>query len=57
MNKDPEKADRTGKTAPAGTAIGSTAIAAALLYTPRRKEQSERSGAGKQRYKDAPETD
>lgn len=46
----------TGKAAMAGAAIGSAAIAAALLYTSRRKERAEKA-AGKAPPVDAPETD
>lgn len=38
----PEKAGWTGKAALAGAAIGSAALAAALLYASRRKERIEK---------------
>jgi len=44
MSDKPEKPTWTGKAAIAGAAIGSAAIAAALLYASRRKD---RAGAGK----------
>lgn len=37
-----KKTDWTGKAALAGAAIGSAALAAALLYASRRKEQAEK---------------
>lgn len=51
----PEKGDKsswTGKAALAGAAIGSAALAAALLYASRRKERG-----GKAKPDTAPETD
>ena len=50
----PEKASSswTGKTAMAGAAIGSAAIAAALLYASRRKDR-----VGQEPPKNTPETD
>ncbi len=57
MDSNRERASRTGKTALTGAAIGSTALAAALLYATRRKEQLERSSAKPQHPQDAPETD
>ena len=39
MTKKPEKSGWTGKAALAGAAIGSAALAAALLYASRRKER------------------
>lgn len=44
----------TGKAALAGAAIGSAALAAALLYASRRKERAEKTKAAP---KDVPETD
>lgn len=44
----------TGKAALAGAAIGSAAIAAALLYASRRKDRADQA---KPDPKDAPETD
>ena len=38
-----KKSDWTGKAALAGAAIGSAALAAALLYASRRKEQAEKN--------------
>lgn len=46
----------TGKAAMAGAAIGSAAIAAALLYASRRKERAEKAAA-KAPPVDTPETD
>ncbi|WP_408586521.1 hypothetical protein [Novosphingobium sp.] len=46
----------TGKAAMAGAAIGSAAIAAALLYASRRKERVEKA-ASKAPPGDTPETD
>jgi LPXTG-motif cell wall-anchored protein len=52
----PDKSNWTGKAAMAGAAIGSAALAAALLYASRRKERAEK--AAKARLPDdAPETD
>jgi hypothetical protein len=55
-NDKPEKngSSWTGKAALAGAAIGSAAIAAALLYASRRKERAEKD---QPTPKDAPETD
>jgi Na+/H+-translocating membrane pyrophosphatase len=53
----PSKADKsnwTGKAALAGAAIGSAALAAALLYASRRKESAEKRPPHPE---DAPETD
>ena len=53
-----KKSDWTSKAALAGAAIGSAALAAALLYASRRKE---RTDAAKKKapvvHEDAPETD
>jgi Na+/H+-translocating membrane pyrophosphatase len=51
-----EKASWTGKAALAGAAIGSAALAAALLYASQRKERAEKAKA-KPKPDDAPETD
>lgn len=51
MTKKTDKSDWAGAAAMAGAAIGSAAIAAALLYASRRKE------ANKAPPKDVPETD
>ena len=62
MTDTPEKPDKgdkpgwTGKAALAGAAIGSAALAAALLYNSRRKERAEKA-ANKPKPDDAPETD
>ena len=52
----PEKSDWAGKAALAGAAIGSAALAAALLYASRRKERAEKA-AKTPHPEDAPETD
>jgi Na+/H+-translocating membrane pyrophosphatase len=55
----PEKGEKpgwTGKAALAGAAIGSAALAAALLYASRRKERLEKP-ASKPLPGDVPETD
>jgi hypothetical protein len=52
----PEKSDWAGKAALAGAAIGSAALAAALLYASRRKERAEKA-VGPLHPEDAPETD
>lgn len=51
-----EKASWTGKAALAGAAIGSAALAAALLYASRRKERADKA-ARVSEPEDAPETD
>ncbi|WP_292937561.1 MULTISPECIES: LPXTG cell wall anchor domain-containing protein [unclassified Novosphingobium] len=51
-----KKSDWTGKAAMAGAAVGSAALAAALLYASRRKERAE-STAPKAPPVDVPETD
>lgn len=59
MTKLSDKSDSggwAGKAAMAGAAIGSAALAAALLYTSRRKERLE-AAAKKPLPDDAPETD
>jgi Na+/H+-translocating membrane pyrophosphatase len=55
-NDKPEKngSNWTGKAALAGAAIGSAAIAAALLYASRRKERADKE---RNTPKDIPETD
>ncbi len=50
-----KKSDWTGKAAMAGAAIGSAALAAALLYASRRKERVEKTD--KAPPADVPETD
>ncbi|MCW1381559.1 LPXTG cell wall anchor domain-containing protein [Novosphingobium sp. KCTC 2891] len=47
----------TGKAAMAGAAIGSAALAAALLYASRRKERAEKGEVPKAPPVDTPETD
>jgi Na+/H+-translocating membrane pyrophosphatase len=42
MSDKPDKPSWTGKAALAGAAIGSAALAAALLYASRRKERAEK---------------
>ena len=54
MTDKPTKTDWTGKAALAGAAIGSAALAAALLYASRRKERSDKA---KTPPVDVPETD
>ncbi len=56
MTDKPEKSDWAGKAALAGAAIGSAALAAALLYASRRKERAEKS-LPKRRLDDAMDTD
>ena len=51
-----EKSSWTGKAALAGAAIGSAALAAALLYASQRKERAEKAKR-KPSPEDAPETD
>ena len=51
-----EKSDWAGKAALAGAAIGSAALAAALLYASRRKEAAEKA-RHKRRLDDALDTD
>jgi LPXTG-motif cell wall-anchored protein len=57
MSDKSDKSNWTGKAAMAGAAIGSAALAAALLYASRRKERAEKKGKGPVRPEDAPETD
>ncbi len=57
MTDSSDKSDKsgwTGKAALAGAAIGSAALAAALLYASRRKARGEKKPS---RPEDAPETD
>ena len=57
MTDSSDKSDKsgwTGKAALAGAAIGSAALAAALLYASRRKERAEKKPVIPE---DAPETD
>lgn len=54
MTDKPEKPSWTGKAALAGAAIGSAAIAAALLYASHRKERVDKA---KDAPNDVPETD
>lgn len=56
MTDKTDKAGWAGKAAIAGAAIGSAALAAALLYASRRKD-SEKPTAAPARPEDAPETD
>ena len=58
MTKNSDKSDSgwAGKAALAGAAIGSAALAAALLYASNRKERAEKA-AMKSKPEDAPETD
>lgn len=56
MTDKTEKSDWKSKAAIAGAAIGSAALAAALLYVTRRKDSAEPT-ADPARPEDAPETD
>ncbi len=56
MTNKPEKSNWAGKAALAGAAIGSAALAAALLYTSRRKE-ADKPTAAPIHPEEAPETD
>ena len=56
MTDKPEKAGWTSAAALAGAAIGSAALAAALLYASNRKERAEKA-AKAHKPVDAPETD
>ena len=58
MTKTPDKSDSSwaGKAALAGAAIGSAALAAALLYASNRKERAEKA-AKAPKPDEAPETD
>jgi len=58
MTKNSDKPDSNwaGKAALAGAAIGSAALAAALLYASNRKERAEKA-ASKPKPEDVPETD
>ncbi len=53
----PEKSNWTGTAALAGAAIGSAALAAALLFASRRKERLDRKSKGPVHPENAPETD
>jgi Na+/H+-translocating membrane pyrophosphatase len=54
----PEKSNWTGKAALAGAAIGSAALAAALLYASRRKEAVEKAKSAQPTPdNEVPETD
>ncbi len=55
--KKPEKGNWTGAAALAGAAIGSAALAAALLYASRRKEKADSAQKSLPAPEDAPETD
>ena len=59
MTDETEKPDKhtnwTGKAALAGAAIGSAALAAALLYASRRKERAEKGEVPPPRHEDEPE--
>lgn len=56
MTKKTESSSWTGKAALAGAAIGSAAVAAALLYSSRRKDRAEKA-ASKETPVDPAETD
>lgn len=56
MTKTSDKSSWAGKAAVAGAAIGSAALAAALLYASRRKNQ-DRPTAAPAHPENAPETD
>ncbi len=57
MTKKTDKTNWTNAAALAGAAVGSAALAAALLYASRRKEAAEAARKRAPRYEDAPETD
>jgi len=57
MTDKTEKSNWTGKAALAGAAIGSAALAAALLYASRRKERVEKKPAAPLPNDETPETD
>ena len=57
MTDKSDKTSWTGKAALAGAAIGSAALAAALLYASRRKERTEPTKLVPPHPEDAPETD
>ena len=57
MTDKNDKLSWTDKAALAGAAIGSAALAAALLYASRRKERSEGKKLAPPHPEDAPETD
>jgi len=56
-NPDKSSSGWSGKAALAGAAIGSAALAAALLYASRRKEAAAKPTAPAPHPEDAPETD
>lgn len=57
MTDKTDKTNWTGKAALAGAAIGSAALAAALLYASRRKERAAPRKLEPPHPEDAPETD
>ena len=57
MTDKTDKTSWTGKAALAGAAIGSAALAAALLYASRRKERMQPKKNVPPHPEDAPETD
>jgi hypothetical protein len=57
MNDRNDKLSLTDKAALAGAAIGSAALAAALLYASRRKERTQPKKLVPPHPEDAPETD
>ncbi len=57
MSEKTDKSAWTGKAALTGAAIGSAALAAALLYASRRKERTEKKAALPPPEADLPETD
>lgn len=57
MSEKSTKSDWTSKAALAGAAIGSAALAAALLYASRRKEQADKTPKALPAPDTAPETD
>jgi hypothetical protein len=57
MNDKTDKMSWTGKAALAGAAVGSAALAAALLYASRRKERNQPTKLAPSHPEDAPETD
>lgn len=57
MSDKPSKTDWTSKAALAGAAIGSAALAAAVLYASRRKERAEKKPKALPPPEDLPETD
>ena len=57
MTEKTDKSGWAGKAALAGAAICSAALAAALLYASRRREQAKKPTATPPHPEDAPETD